>query len=58
MKFSARVAVAATLLIVIGTVVAVYSYTQLQGQDVLFNEDSILIDGHIYFGYEIIVNLD
>ena len=58
MKISARVAVAATLLIVIGTVVAVYSYTQLQGQDVLFNQDSILIDGHIYIGYEIIVNLD
>ena len=29
MKISARVAVATTLLIVIGTVVAVYSYTQL-----------------------------
>ena len=58
MKISARVAVAATLLIVIGTVVAVYSYTQLQGQDVPFNQDSILIDGHSYAGYEIIVNLD
>jgi hypothetical protein len=58
MKISARVAVAATLLIVIGTVVAVYSYTQLQGQDVIFNQDSIQINGDIYFAYEVIVNLD
>jgi hypothetical protein len=58
MKISARVAVAATVLIVIGTVVAVYSYTQLQGQDVLFNQDSIPINGNIYVGYEMIVNLD
>lgn len=58
MKISARVAVAATILVVIGTVVTVYSYTQLQGQDVLFNQDSIVIEGHVYVGYEIIVNLE
>lgn len=58
MRIGVKVAVAATLLIVVGTIVAVYSYTQLQGQDVLFNQDSILLDGHIYLGYEIIVNLD
>jgi hypothetical protein len=58
MKISARVVVAAILLIVIGTVVAVYSYRQLQGQEVLFDRDSITVNGNIYFAYEIIVNLD
>jgi hypothetical protein len=48
----------AVLLIVIGVVVSAYSYTELQGQDVIFNKDSISIDGHTYVGYEIIVNLD
>jgi hypothetical protein len=52
MKISVRVAVA-VLLAVIGTVVAAYSYTQLQRQDVLFDQSSIQLDGQSYVGYEI-----
>jgi hypothetical protein len=48
---------AAVLLVVIGTVVATCSYTQLQGHDVIFNQSSIEIDGHTYVAYEIIVDL-
>jgi hypothetical protein len=42
----------------IGAVVAAYSYTRLQGQDVLFDENSIQLDGRTYTGSEMIVNLN
>ena len=57
MKVKTRVVVG-VLLGVIGIVVATYFYTQLRAQDVLFNLDSIPIDGRSYVSYEIIVNLD
>jgi hypothetical protein len=57
MRIKGRVAVG-VLLAVIGIVASAYSYTQLRGQDVLFNQSSIPIDGHSYDSYEIIVNLD
>jgi hypothetical protein len=57
MKITTRIAIT-VLLVVIGTFVAAYSYTQLQGQDVLFDQNSIQLDGHSYLGYEIIAKLD
>jgi hypothetical protein len=57
MKINVRIA-AAVLLALIGTIVAAYSYTQLRGQDVLFDQDSIQMDGYSYWGYSMGVNLD
>lgn len=45
MKVSVGVAVV-IILALIGTVVATYSYTQLQQQDALFKENSIQLDGY------------
>jgi len=45
------------LLAVVGVIVVAFSYTQLTGQDVIFNKESIPIDAHSYVSYEIIVNL-
>jgi hypothetical protein len=57
MKIGVGVAVA-ILLMVIGTVAGAYSYTRLKGHDVLFDQNSIQIDGHSYWGYFIGVDLD
>ena len=51
MKASTRVRVA-IILALIGTAVAAYSYTQLQQQDVLFNENSIQLEGENYRTWE------
>ena len=57
MKLIVSVAVA-VLLIAIGTSVAAYSYMQLHGQDVLLDQNSIELDEHVYWGYQMTVNLD
>jgi DNA-binding transcriptional ArsR family regulator len=52
----------AALIIVIGMVVAAviaaFSYTQLSGQDVIFNQNSIPIDGHTYVAYQVNIDLN
>jgi hypothetical protein len=50
--------IVAVLLIVIGTIIAMYSYTQLRGQAVLLDQNSIQLDEHTYWGYQMTVNLD
>jgi hypothetical protein len=50
---------AAAFLLFLGAVVVMYSYGQLEGQVVLFDQSSMQIDGHSYFGYQARdVNLD
>jgi len=50
------------LIIVIGmvaaTVIAAVSYTQLRGQDVIFNQNSIPIGGHSYVAYQVNIDLN
>jgi hypothetical protein len=46
------------VIIVIGIAIAGYSSAYLQGQEVLFNENSVLIDSSSYVSYEITVNLE
>jgi DNA-binding transcriptional ArsR family regulator len=52
----------AALLLVIGMVVAAvvasFSYAQLRGQDVIFNQNSIPVDGHVYVAYQVNIDLD
>lgn len=50
--------VVAFLFIVIGIGVALYSYTRLQGQAILFDQNSIELNEHSYLGFEVSVNLD
>jgi hypothetical protein len=57
MKLIVSVAVA-VLLILIGTSVAAYFCTQLYGQDILLDQNLIQLDEHVYWGYQMTVNLD
>jgi hypothetical protein len=57
MKINVIVAVA-VVLIVTGASVAAYSYERLRSQDVLFDQNSILLNDHSYLGYEMPVVLD
>jgi hypothetical protein len=57
MKTNVIVAVA-VLLIVVSASVAAYSCEGLRSQDVLFDQNSILLNDHNYLGYEMPVNLD
>jgi len=57
MKINVIVAVA-VLLIVVGASVAAYSYEQLRSQQVLFDQNSIVLNDLIYSSYEASVDLD
>lgn len=61
-RFSITPVQVAALLVVIGMVIAAViassSYTQLRGQDVIFNQNSIAIDGHSYVVYQVNIDLD
>jgi DNA-binding transcriptional ArsR family regulator len=48
----------AVLLIAVGLVIAAFSYPQLRGQDIIFNQNSIPIGGHTYLAYQVNINLD
>ena len=57
-RFSVTPIQIAALLIMIGVVIAAFSYTQLRGQDAIFNQNSIPIEGHSYLGYQVNIDLN